>query len=159
VLQNDKKVSYNDIKTKIIAYERASDVRVLARQRDRLRIDPNESRENKLKRSGGRDAGEDPKALLAADDPRKNKNLKKKHDSPITDKSKKPKCPNCGNKHHGKCNKDLATCSLCKGKGHYARFCINSSATAPKRQQPNNDDKASEAKHKANLKRRERKNG
>jgi hypothetical protein len=103
---------------------------------------------------------EDTKALLATDDPKHYKNLKRRHGPedgfPIADKSKKPKCPNCGNKHNGKCNQDLATCSLCKGKRHLARFCVNSSTSAPKRQQSNNDDKASEAKHKANLKRGER---
>jgi hypothetical protein len=46
---------------------------------------------------------------------------------------------------------------LCKGKGHLARFCVNTSASAPKRHQPNNDDsdKAFEVKRKANLKRRD----
>jgi uncharacterized protein YbbK (DUF523 family) len=91
----------------------------------------------------------DTKALLATD-----KNLNKRHgsedDSPIAHKSKSP---NCGNKYYEKCNKDPSTC---KGKGHIARFCVNSSSSVPKHQQSNNDDKESEVKHKANLKRRER---
>jgi hypothetical protein len=50
VLQNDKTVSYDDIKAKIIVYERASDIGILEKQREMLRIDLNENRENKLGR-------------------------------------------------------------------------------------------------------------
>jgi hypothetical protein len=132
-----------------------------ARIRERLRIDPNEDREKKIKqRQAGKNAVEDTKVILATDEPKHLKNLKMRHgfeeDSPVVNKNNKPRCPNCSNKHRGACNKDPVTCSLCKGKGHMTKFCVNSSASAPKRQQPNNDDKSSEDKHKVNHKRRER---